>query len=273
MSTDTTRPRRSRRPSSPVTDINLFRYVPGNSPIHRLWSGTKVVALVAIGIAVSLNPTWPALGLVVALLAVVMIMSRVPPGAAPRFPRWFWYGVAFTAISTGLSGGTPDLHIGHTTVGLGGIDQWARFTLLVLVLIGSTALVGWTTKAADVTPALATLVRPLRLVRVPVDEVAVVVALAVRCLPLLIDEMRTMWAARRIRNPPQPDTIRDVFRELHDILVTTLVSSTRRAQEMADAITARGGIGTITRSRPRLGAPEVAAWLVIAAVVAGVFLV
>lgn len=264
---------RPRRTPAAVTDVNLFRYVPGDSAVHRLWPGTKVAALVAVGIALSLNPSWAAIGLVVAFLAGAMLVSRVPLGAVPRFPRWFWYGVAFTAVTTGLAGGKPNVHLGHASVALGGIDQWTRFTLLVLALIGSTALVGWTTKAADVTPALATLAAPLRLVRAPVDEVAVVVALAVRCLPLLVDELRTMWAARRIRNPPSPGSLRDVLREIHDVLVTALVSSTRRAQEMAEAIQARGGFGTVSRSRPRWRASEVLAWVLTAAVVAGIVLV
>jgi energy-coupling factor transporter transmembrane protein EcfT len=261
-----------RRPAATVTEVNLFRHVPGNSPIHRLWPGTKVAALVAVGITLSFRPTWVGEGLVFALLGLAMILSRVPLGALPRFPRWFWYGVAFTAVSSALAGGKPYLGLGQTRLGLGGIDEWTRFTVFVLLLIGATALVGWTTKAAELTPALATLVRPARLLRIPVDEMAVVVSLSVRCMPLLVDELRTLWAARRVRNPPQPDSLRDVFRELHDILVTALVSATRRAQEMADAIVARGGVGSTQHSAPRWTSGEILAWVLTGGVVVGVAL-
>ena len=256
-----------------VTEINLFRYLPRDSPVHRLWAGTKIIGIVAIGVAISLRPTWAAGGVVFAVMAATMALARVPIGALPRFPRWFWLGVGITAISAGLAGGKPDLHVGGARIGLGGLDQWGRFTLIVLIFIWSASLLGWTTRGGELTPALATLAAPARLVKVPVDEVAVVVALAVRCMPLLIDEMRTLWAARRVRNPPQPDSLRELFGQLHDILVTSLVSSARRAQEMADAIEARGGVGTVIPSRPRLERNEVVAWLVVAAALVGVIVV
>ncbi|HEX5267323.1 MAG TPA: energy-coupling factor transporter transmembrane protein EcfT [Acidimicrobiales bacterium] len=256
-----------------VTEINLFRYVPRDTPVHRLWAGTKIVGIVAIGVVISLKPTWAVGGLVFAVMAATMALARVPVGALPRFPMWFWIGVGITAISAGLAGGKPDIHLGGLTIGLGGLDQWGRFTLIVLIFIWSASLVGWTTRGGELTPALATLAAPARLVRVPVDEVALVVALAVRCMPLLIDEMRTLWAARRVRNPPQPDTLRELFGQLNDILVTALVSSARRAQEMADAIEARGGVGQVVPSRPRLVTSEIVAWLVVAGTVVGVVLV
>ena len=67
------------------------------------------------------------------------------------------------------------------------------------MLVVSAALVGWTTQLGAVAPALARLARPLRVLRLPVDEWIVAIALALRCLPLLIDEMRTLAAARRLR--------------------------------------------------------------------------
>lgn len=269
MSGGRTRPRRS---GTTVGEINLFRYVPRDSPVHRLWAGTKVVGLVSVGIAVSLRPTWGGELLVLGALVGAMALARVPVGALPRFPRWFFIGVGITLFSAVLAGGKPDVHLGRTTLAVGGVDEWFRFTLLVVVLIGSTALVGWTTRGADLTPALATLVSPARLIKVPVDEVATVVALAVRCMPLLVDELRTMAAARRVRNPPPPQTLRQLGAEINDVLVTALVSAARRAQEMADAIEARGGVGTVVRSRPRLRTIEVVAWLVTAGLVTGTIL-
>jgi energy-coupling factor transporter transmembrane protein EcfT len=263
---------RRRRPAPTVTEINLFRYVPRSSPVHRLWAGTKVVGLVAFGIAISLEPSWAGAGLVIAVLAGTMALARVPVGAVPRFPRWFWIGVLLTVVSAFLAGGKPELHVGRSSIGLGGLDRWGLFTLLVIIFIWTTSVVGWTTRGGELTPALATLAAPARLVRIPVNEVVVVVALGVRSMPLLVDELRTLWAARRVRNPPQPDSLREIVEQVHDVIVTALVSSARRAQEMADAIEARGGFGSVVPSRPRLVLPEVVAWVVIVGVVAGVIL-
>ncbi len=107
---------------------------------------------------------------------------------------------------------------------------------------------GWTTPLAEIAPAVAQLAAPLRRIRVPVDEWAVAVALCVRSLPLLVGEMRTLVAARRLR-PPPPRPGRSVLErwldELVDLLVAALAVSARRSGELAEAITARGGTGLI----------------------------
>ncbi len=71
--------------------------------------------------------------------------------------------------------------------------------MLAVVLVTSGALIGWTTPLGEVAPALSRLGRPLRWLRLPVDEWVIAIALAIRCLPLLIDEIRILGAARRLR--------------------------------------------------------------------------
>jgi energy-coupling factor transport system permease protein len=118
------------------------------------------------------------------------------------------------------------------------------------VLLTSGALIGWTTPLGDVAPALARLGRPLRWLRLPVDEWVVAIALAIRCLPLLIDEIRVLNAVRRLRTRDDDTTgespraiVRSVFVEIHDLMATAIVVSIRRARDLADAIEARGGLG------------------------------
>ena len=86
------------------------------------------------------------------------------------------------------------------------------------------------------------------MLRLPIDEWIVAIALALRCLPLLIDEMRTLAAARRLRyrNPDQQKQLRGAVIEIHDLVSTAIIVSLRRAHDLADAITARGGIGAIS---------------------------
>src|SRR6476646_3809004 len=104
--------------------------------------------------------------------------------------------------------------------------------------------------------------RPLRLVRIPVDEWAVAIALAMRAFPMLLEEFRILYAARRLRpKPPLPPTWRGRFRHwgghVIDVLTAAITVALRRADEMGDAITARGGTGQISampyRPQPRDG--------------------
>jgi energy-coupling factor transport system permease protein len=125
------------------------------------------------------------------------------------------------------------------------------------VLLGLGAMVSWTTNVAEVAPAIATLGRPLRWLRIPVDEWAAVLALALRAFPMLIDEFRVLYAARRLRPRPVLPNRRARRRwwraELIDMVTAAIAVALRRADEMGDAIAARGGTGQISSmpSRPR----------------------
>jgi energy-coupling factor transporter transmembrane protein EcfT len=251
------------------SELHLLRYVPTDSPLHRLWAGTKLLALFAFGVALSLQPNWPAEGILAATLVVAVLVARIPIGAAPRLPPWIGIGLAIGATLAFLAGGHPEIHVGRVAIGLGGLDQWARFTVLTVLLLLGSALVGWTTPLAELAPALARLLSPLRLVRVPVDEIVVSVALSVRCLPLLVDELRVLYAARRVRRPEIPQGTKALFDEGVDLLVSALVAATRRAQEMGAAIEARGGLGSASRRGPRPRPVDGAVLVLAAAISAG----
>ena len=92
-----------------------------------------------------------------------------------------------------------EISMGGVDLGLGGALHFLRITALSVVLLGLGAMVSWTTNVAEIAPAVATLGRPLRLLRIPVDDWAVALALALRAFPMLIDEFRVLYAARRLR--------------------------------------------------------------------------
>jgi energy-coupling factor transporter transmembrane protein EcfT len=144
-----------------------------------------------------------------------------------------------------LGNAEPIVHIGAFPISMGGLSDWARLLLLGTILVLSGALVGWTTPLGEIAPAFARLTTPLRWLRLPVDEWVVAVAVAIRCLPLLIDEIRMLVAARRLRRSEdtEPETFRELVRETHDLLSTATVVSIRRARDLADAMVARGGLG------------------------------
>src|SRR5262249_33663550 len=140
----------------------------------------------------------------------------------------------------------PVVHLGPLPISLSALAVAIRLLALGIVLVLSAAVVGWTTPLGAVAPALARLPRPVRSVRLPVDEWVVALALALRCFPLLIDGMRTLSAARRLRHHPtggRPG--RRAVIEVHDLVATAIIVSLRRAHDLADAMNARGGVGAI----------------------------
>jgi energy-coupling factor transport system permease protein len=253
----------------PARSVVLLRPVPGTSVIHELWAGTKLLAVGGISLLLTFSPGWITIGLVAALVLTAVRMAHIPSGAFPTVPRSLWVLLSLGAGSAALAGGSPVIELAGTSVGLGGLLNFLRITALSIVLLGLGAMVSWTTNVAEIAPAVATLGRPLRLVRIPIDEWAAALALALRAFPMLIDEFRVLYAARQLR-PKRVALTRRARRrrwavELVDLLTAALTVTLRRADEMGDAITARGGIGQISAVPSR---PKPADWLALSITVA-----
>lgn len=244
-----TTPTANKRQRRPVV---LLRPVPGNSAIHRLWAGTKLLMVAAIGILMTFYPGWVPIGAVAVLVLIAARIARIPRGVLPSIPGWLWILLFFGGLTATFAGGSPVIDVGSVEIGLGGLFNFLRITALSIVLLGLGAMVSWTTNVAEIAPAVAKLGRPLKALRIPVDEWAVALALALRAFPMLIDEFRVLYAARRLRPKEQAATRRGRFRagmlELVDLLAAAVTVALRRADEMGDAITARGGVGQISAS-------------------------
>jgi energy-coupling factor transporter transmembrane protein EcfT len=258
--------RPARRQSRPVV---LLRPVPGTSAVHELWAGTKLLAVCVISILLTFYPGWITIGLVAALVLTAARVAHIPRGALPSVPHWLWIMLVLGGITAAFAGGSPIVELAGAQVGFGGLLNFLRITTLSFVLLGLGAMVSWTTNVAEIAPAVATLGRPLRLLRIPIDEWAVALALALRAFPMLIDEFRVLYAARRLRPKLVLHSRRARRRrwalELIDLITAALTVTLRRADEMGDAITARGGIGQISAAPPR---PKLADWLALSIIAA-----
>ncbi|ORA64285.1 hypothetical protein BST23_17315 [Mycolicibacterium elephantis] len=259
----------TRRQPKPVV---LLRPVPGDSVIHQLWAGTKLAIVAGIGVLLTFYPGWVPIGAVAVLVVTAARLARIPRGVLPTIPGWLWVLLTLGGVTAAFAGGSPIIDLGAVELGLGGLLNFLRITALSIVLLGLGVMVSWTTNVAEIAPAVAALGRPLRVLRIPVDEWAVALTLALRAFPMLIDEFRVLYAARRLRPKQRPQTRRGRHRrwwlEAIDLLAAAIIVALRRADEMGDAITARGGAGQISAAPSR---PKRADWVAfsIVAVVCG----
>lgn len=252
-----------------LSDFHVLRYVPGSSPLHRAWAGTKLLALTACSVGLVLWPTWAAVGLAAVLLLLGFLVARLPRGLVPRLPRWVFVVLAVSFLLALVSGGRPQARVGGVVLGFGGVDKWALFSLIGVEVLALAALVSWTTPLADLAPALGRLSAPLRRLRVPVDELVGAIALSIRCLPLLLEEARVVSAARRSRLPQGRRDARSYAREAEEIMFAALSNALRRSRELAEAIEARGGVPTVTPETHPIGGGDVLALAIAAVAVAG----
>ncbi|WP_433728166.1 energy-coupling factor transporter transmembrane component T family protein [Nocardia sp. CA-129566] len=233
----------------------LFREVPVSSPVHRLWAGTKMIGVFLISLVLMFLPSWWVLGLMVAFLIAIGALAKLPLSTLPRLPWWFWAAIGVGALL-------------NVPIGTEAVLRYINVMVFGLVLLAASFLIAWTTPMGDIAPALAKLGAPLRKLRVPVDECAVVIALTLRGLPLLIEEIRVLRAARRLR-PRDRGLYRAADNPLVDILTAAMAVSSRRATELGEAITARGGTGQLTARPNSPGRNDALALTVVIAVCVG----
>jgi energy-coupling factor transport system permease protein len=238
----------------------ILRYLPGESAIHRMWAGTKILWTPIVGSAIAFSLSWRAIGLGWLIVVASFLIARLPRGVIPRPPKVLFIAVGVSFGLAFLSNEEPN--VGR--IGVGGIIDLARFVAFAWMMTALALLIGWTTRLEDLAAALDRLIRPLRRVRVPVDEVATILTMAVRSVPLIADEMRTLLAARRLRpqhaDQPYPD-------QAVDIAVALVVSTFRRSREMGRTLASRGGVSRPPADRHRLSRVDLVAALVGASII------
>jgi energy-coupling factor transport system permease protein len=221
-----------------------------------------------MGVMLAVSPEWRTIAAAAAVVVLGFVAARVPWGARPRLPQWFWIVFAIGFGLNFIAGGPPNVHIAGATIGCGALIDWLRATSIALLLLAGAILVSWTTPLADVPAALAALTRPLRWVRLPVDEWLETAAVALRAMPLMTDEIRTLLAARRLRTPNQTRQQRTLLALGAQLLIAIMIVGARRAHDFADAVDARGAF-VVRRRRLSLGARD----LTMLAVLAGAIVV
>ncbi|MEE9416464.1 MAG: energy-coupling factor transporter transmembrane component T [Acidimicrobiales bacterium] len=227
---------------------SIFRDIPIDSPVRRLRAESKLVSMVAMSMALVFEPTWPMIGTAALLGAVVFRLAKLPIGILPRPPRILLYGVLGGMIGASLSGGDPAV----LGLGLGGLLDYLRLILLGLVLIFWAGLLAWSTGLAELGAGLRRLINPLRRVGLPTDELGTVLALAVRALPLVADEVMVVADATMTRpTPPSkrkgPGVLLHGFTLVVDGAVAVVIGTNRRSRDLARSMVSRG---STTAPRP-----------------------
>ncbi|HWN27779.1 MAG TPA: ATP-binding cassette domain-containing protein, partial [Actinomycetospora sp.] len=257
---------RERRPRG---GVGAVRTLPGPSPLHRVWAGTKIAALVATAAALAIDPAWPTLAAAVAVLLVGAVAARLPRGAVPRPPKWLLLWAPAIVFST-LSTRPPLVEVFGAELSIGGLERVVLFLATTLVSLLGAALLIATTPLGAFPPLLERLVRVGRRLRVPLATPATAIALGLRLVPLLLAEGRTSWLLLGQRRPVGRAVT--PFREQVRLAVRTAMlacaMATRRAAETGEAITARGGPGAVAGPDQSPGRADLVVVLVVAAILA-----
>ena len=258
-----------------LKDVTLGQYFPGNSLVHRLDPRTKLIATVLYIVALFLAKSFLSYGVMLALLALSIRISRVPLKSILRGMKPVLFIASFTAILNLFY--TPGTHVlvkvWILTITLEGVFNAFFMVLRIMMLIAGTFLLTYTTSPILLTDGLESLLSPLKKIKVPVHELSMMMSIALRFIPTLIEETDKIMSAQRARGADfESGNLLQRAKAMLPLLVPLFISAFRRADELAVAMECRcyrGGEGrTRLRQLKYQGIDHMTSFLFIAVTVA-----
>ena len=261
-----------------LKDITLGQYFPGNSVIHRLDPRTKLIMLVVYIVALFTAVSWISYAACLLFLALIIGISTIPLKSIVKGMKPLIFILVFTGIlNLFFTGGeTVLISIWRITITQEGLIRAVLMVARILMLISSTFLLTYTTSPIALTDGLESLLGPLKVIRVPVHELSMMMCIALRFIPTLIEETDKIMCAQKARGADfESGNLMQRVKALVPILVPLFISAFRRADELATAMECRcyqGGTGRTKMKLLRYTRNDLITFFVGAVLVAGVII-
>lgn len=237
-----------------MREIALGQYYPVDSVLHRLDPRTKIVLMIAYITMIFFVKTFIGFGIVLVFLAAAILLSRVPVGKVLKSLKTIMFLVLFTVIMSLLfyAGKEEDLiwRWGIIKVYRAGLINAGLMALRLMFLVVGPTLLTFTTTPVALTDGLESLLKPLTYIKFPVHELAMIMSIALRLIPTLVEETDKIQSAQKARCADFDSG--NVFKRakaMIPVLIPLFVSSFRRADELADAMDSRCYRGAKGRTR------------------------
>jgi energy-coupling factor transport system permease protein len=237
-----------------LKDITLGQYFPGNSLVHRLDPRTKIIAVTCYIVALFLAKFFVTYAILFGVLALSISLSKVPLKSILRGLKPVLFVAIFTAVLNLFY--TPDgpvlVHFWIFTITLDGVFNAFFMVVRIMMLITGTFLLTYTTSPILLTDGLEALLNPLKKIKVPVHELSMMMSIALRFIPTLIEETDKIMSAQRARGADfESGNLIQRAKALVPLLVPLFISAFRRADELAVAMECRCYHGGEGRTRLR----------------------
>ena len=238
-----------------LKDITLGQFFPGDSFIHRLDPRTKLVMVVVYIVALFVAVNWISHGVMLAFLTLCIAVSRIPLKNIVRGMKPMVVILLFTGILNVFltQGETVWLQFWSVTITKEGVFRAIFMIARIMMLVTGTFLLTYTTSPIALTDGLESLLSPLKKLRLPVHELSMMMCIALRFIPTLIEETDKIMSAQKARGADfENGTLMEKARALVPILVPLFISAFRRADELATAMECRCYQGGEGRTKMKL---------------------
>ena len=249
-----------------LKDITLGQFFPGNSLAHKLDPRTKLILTVVYIVGLFCAESFLSYGLMAALLIAGVRVSGVAPKALVRGLKPVLFIICFTAVlNLFYTPGEELVSFWIFTITKEGVLTAFFMVLRITMLIMGTFLLTYTTSPISLTDGMESLLNPLKKIRVPVHELAMMMSIALRFIPTLIEETDKIMSAQKARGADfDTGNLMQKAKALVPLLVPLFISAFRRADELAVAMECRcyhGGEGRTRLRQLKLKGMDVAALL------------
>ena len=224
-----------------LKDITLGQFFPGDTLAHKLDPRTKLLVTVFYVVALFTAKSYIAYGVLILTLIVAVRISRVGAKALFKGLKPVLFIIAFTALlNLFYTPGTALCHFWIFRITIEGVRAAITMMLRITLLIMGTFLLTYTTSPIRLTDGLESLLGPLKKIKVPVHELAMMMSIALRFIPTLIEETDKIMSAQKARGADfETGSLMQRAKALVPLLVPLFVSAFRRADELATAMECR----------------------------------
>lgn len=263
-----------------LNDVIFGQYYPQKSFVHRMDPRAKIVLMIAYIVAIFVADNFFGLAAVTLFLIVTVIFSRVPFGSVLRSVKMILFLIVFTAILNLFFYSTEGVHLiwqwGILALSWESIVNMIFLALRLFLLVMGTSILTLTTAPVELTDGIESLLKPLKYIKFPVHELALIMSIALRFIPTLMDETNRIIAAQKARGADfETGGLFKRAKAMIPVLIPLLVSAFRRAEELGDAMDARcysGAKGRTKYKKLTFTWRDLAATLVVAALITGIVL-
>ena len=258
-----------------LKDITLGQYFPGDTVVHKLDPRTKILLVIVYIVALFEAKGWIGYGVMTLVTILCSAVSRIHPKHIFKGLKPMIFLIVFTAaLNIFYTTGTPVLPGWPIT--WEGVERAVKMILRIILLITGTFLLTYTTSPMALTDGMERLLSPLKKIGLPIHEMTLMMSMALRFIPTLIEETDKIMSAQKARGADfENGNLIQRAKALLPILVPLFVSSFRRADDLAVAMESRcyhGGGGRTRMKQLRFALRDLWAFLLGAALLAGMLI-
>lgn len=221
----------------------IGHFLPGQSLIHRIDARAKIISLFVLLAAIIATATPGGYVFLICFTAAVILLAKLPLGAVwgPLRQLGVFFIIIFMMNALFFDAADPLWSWWIFHLSTGGVAQGANVVLRVALFIVLSNVLTCTTAPMDVTSALESLMRPMKILRVPVEEVAMIISVAIQFIPTLMEETDLIVKAQIARGARfESKRLWEKAASVVPLVVPIFLSAFRRADELALAMEARG---------------------------------